>query len=167
MKLQTELRKTPAQLGQEFFRFLPMLEAQDKVIRETNHDHVAVSLAFPPSLDPKVEHVVKVDVRQERTDTSALYGTHFTRCSLPILQHAGTQPFLDETHDAPVRHTMLDEFHQPSVIEGSKEISDVGVEYPVHVLRTNPDRQRIQRQVRAALGSESGHGGVKVIHLAA
>ena len=36
-----------------------------------------------------------------------------TRMSLPILQHAGVQPFLDEPHDAPVRDPVLDELHQP------------------------------------------------------
>jgi hypothetical protein len=36
---------------------------------------------------------------------------------MPFLQHARVQPFLDEPHDAPVRHAMLDEPHKPLVLQ--------------------------------------------------
>ena len=36
-----------------------------------------------------------------------------------------------------------------------EELSDVGVQYPVHLRALDPDHERIQRVVRAASGSES------------
>ncbi|MCA1765657.1 MAG: hypothetical protein LC633_05340 [Desulfobulbaceae bacterium] len=47
-------------------------------------------------------------------------------------QHSGPQPFLDEMHDAPVRYTVLDELHQPFVVEGV--CTNIGIEYPAHLL---------------------------------
>src|SRR5512136_1149828 len=109
-----------------------MLEADDEVIGEADHDDVAAGLPFPPSLDPEVEYVVEVEIGQQRTDRSALDGPHFAYDSLSILQHAGSQPFLDEAHDAPVPYTVLDEPHQPFVAERVEEAADVGIEHPVH-----------------------------------
>src|SRR5881296_434886 len=126
-----------------------MLEPDDEVISEAHDDHVAPRLLPPPSLSPEVEHIMKIEVRQERADTPTLHGPHLTACPLPILQHTGPEPFLDEPHDAPVRHTVLDELHQPSVVESVEEAPDVGVEHPVHLLRHDPDRQRIQRLMRS------------------
>ena len=97
---------------------------------------------------------MKIDVGQQRTDAPALNRAHLTACPLPVLQHAGVEPFLDQPHDAPVRHTVLDESHQPSVVESVEEAPDVGVEHPVHLLRHDPGRQRVQRLMRAAPWSE-------------
>jgi hypothetical protein len=47
---------------------------------------------------------------------------------------------VDEPHHAPVRHTVLDELHQPSMVEGIEERPDVGVEHPVHLLQHDPGR---------------------------
>ena len=59
--------------------------------------------------------VVEVDVGQQRRCTAALGCTFFHPYPLPVLQHAGIQPFLDESHNASVRNSMLDELHQPFV----------------------------------------------------
>ena len=43
---------------------------------------------------------------------------------------------------------------QPGVIKTGEEIADVGVEHPVHLLPLDPDRESIQRIMRAAPRSE-------------
>jgi hypothetical protein len=58
---------------------------------------------------------------------------------------------------------MLDELHQPSVVESVVELSDVGIEHPAHLLRSDPNRQRIQRLMRAAPRSESIREPQKVL----
>src|SRR2546422_2950636 len=63
---------------------------------------------------------------------AALDRAHLGRCSPPLLQHAGLEPFLDQSHDAPVRDAVLEKLHQPSVIERVEEATDVGIEHPVH-----------------------------------
>src|SRR5213593_3965108 len=150
MQRQPELREPLAQLGEELLGLLPMLESHDEVVGEA-HDHdLSARLLLSPPLDPEIEHVVQVEVGQQRADAPALHRPDRAPCPRALLQHAGGQPFLDESHDAPVRHAVLDELHQPPVVEGVEEPPDVGIEHPVHLLRRNPHRQRIQRLMRTA-----------------
>src|SRR6266436_6599938 len=130
-RIRTELQQ-PRLLGMQFqvelphsFRkFRPKLigirfavEAHHDVIRKSHDDHIAVRALLTPRLDPQVEYVMKIDVRQKRRSTSALGRPLFHSYSLPILQHAGSQPFLDKSHDAPVCYPVLDELQQPFVGE--------------------------------------------------
>ncbi len=68
-------------------RFVP--ESNDDVVRESYDDHIAVRALLTPRLDPQVEHVMKVDVRQKRRSTSALGRPLLHSYSFTILQHAG------------------------------------------------------------------------------
>src|SRR5439155_21777626 len=140
---------------QELHGVLPMLESYDEVVREAHDDHLAPRLPSPPPLDPEVEHVVQVEIGQERADAATLDRAALTLCSLPLLQHAGPQPFLDETHDAPVPHTVLEKLHQPAVVKGIEEATDVGIEHPAHPPRREPDRERVQSLMRVAPRPES------------
>src|SRR2546426_599388 len=104
MQRPPEPRQPRAQLGEALLSLLPMLESHDEVIGEA-HDHdVSARLLLSPPLDPEIEHVVQVKIGQQRTDAPALYRPHLAPCPRALLQHAGVQPFLDESHDAPVRH---------------------------------------------------------------
>src|ERR1700676_3690421 len=47
-----------------------------------------------------------------------------------------------------------DKHHRPFVTHVVEEASNVGVEHPVHTLPLDAHRQRIQRLVRAATGTE-------------
>ena len=118
---QTEPREAFAQLGEKLLGVVSMLEAHDEVIGKADDDHVAVRLPLPPSLGPEVEDVVQVDIRQQRADTPALDGADLTDDALSLLQHARVQPFLDESHDAPVRHAVLDEANEPFVVQRIEE----------------------------------------------
>ena len=61
----------------------------------------------------------------------------------------------DKTHDALVPYSVLDKFHQPFVSQASEEVTNVGVEYPVHLPRRDTGRECIQRLMRAASWSEA------------
>src|SRR3990170_1656016 len=150
VQLQLELREPLAQLCQEPLSVSPVLEPHDDVIRVPHDDHVAVGLRLPPPLSPEVEHVVQVHVGQEWRDAAPLGRAFLTLRPRPVLQHAGIAPFLDQPHDAPVRNPMLDELHQPPVVNGIEEPPDVGIEHPVHLPRQQSRIERIQRTVRAA-----------------
>ena len=91
-----------------------------------------------PCLDPQVEYVMKIDVRQKRRGTSALGRSFFRPYSFPILQHAGIQPFLDEPHDAPIRNPMLDELHKPFVGKSIEGLYDT-----LPIIRTFPRESRL------------------------
>jgi hypothetical protein len=67
---------------------------------------------------------MEINVGQKRRGTAALGRPFFHSYPLPILQHAGVEPFLDQSHDPPICNPVLDEFHQPFVgkpIEGKHD----------------------------------------------
>ena len=71
-----------------------------------------------------------------------------------LFQHTRLQPFLDQADDPAITDPMLDEPHQPFSAERVEEGADIGVEDPVDLARLDSVRERIQRVVLAASGSE-------------
>src|SRR5262249_9155430 len=88
-------------------------------------------------------------------DPPSLRRALLTRPPFPILQHAGLHPFLDETHDAPVRYPVLDEPHQPFAGDGVEVPTDVRVQHPIHPSLLDADVERIQRVMLVAARPES------------
>src|SRR5665213_536119 len=163
MQFRTEVREPLAQLPEEPLCLDSMLEPNDNIISKTYHDDITASLLLSPSLDPQVEHIVQVDVGQQRTHTATLNRTDLTLYSLAILKHTGTEPFLEQPHDALVCHTMLDELHEPRMLQRIEEATQVRIEHPVHFLRRDPDRQRIQRLMRTAFGPKAVREAEKIL----
>src|SRR5467141_1941809 len=167
-RIGTELQKSrflgmqfQVELPHSFRKFRPKLigirfavKAHHDIVRETHHDDIAVRALLTPCLDPQIEYVMKIDVGQKRRSTSALGRPFLRPYSFPILQHAGSQPFLDEPHDAPVCYPVLDELHKPFVREAIEKAFDVQVEHPVHFSRQQSRVQSIQRLMLAAPWSE-------------
>src|SRR5713101_1447252 len=175
-RIRTELQQ-PRLLGMQFqvelphsFRkFRPKLigirfavEAHHDVIRKSHDDHIAVRALLTPRLDPQVEYVMKIDVRQKRRSTSALGRPFLGPYSFPILQHAGVQPFLDEPHDAPICNPVFDELHKPFVGKPIEKGLDVQIEHPVHFPRQQSRVQCVQRLMLAAARSEPVRKSKKV-----
>ena len=155
MQLEAEARESLAQFCQKLLCFVTMFETRDKVVSETDEDHLSARWLSSPSLDPEVECVVEIEVRQQWADTAALNRSYLTLHSLALFQHARLEPFLDQAHDAPVGYAVLDKPHQPSVIESVVKLPNVGIEHPVHPPRSDPDRQCVQRLVWTTSRSES------------
>ncbi len=151
MQFQVELSHSFRKFRSELIGIRFAVKSNHDVIRKSHHDHIAVRALLTPCLDPQVEYVMKIDVRQKRRSTSALRRPLFHSYSFPILQHAGVQPFLDEPHDAPVCNPMLDELHKPFVREAIKKAFDVQVEHPVHFSRQQSRVQSIQRSCTGSL----------------
>jgi hypothetical protein len=150
MQLQVEL---PHSLGEFRLKLVGIrfaLESNHNVIRESHHDNVAMRPLPTPRLDPQVEHVVQVDVSQQRQGTATLGRPFLHTYSFPILQHAGIQPFLDEPHDALICNPVLDKLHKPFVRNSIEKAFDVEVEHPVHFPRQQSRVQRIQRLMLAS-----------------
>src|SRR6266404_4148785 len=129
-------------------------ESHHDVVRESHHDDIAVRTLLTPCLDPQIEYVMKIDVRQKRRSTAALRRPFLCPYPFPILQHARVEPFLDHPHDAPVCDPVLDELHQPFVRNSIEEAFDVQVEHPVHFSRQQSRVQCVQRLMLAAPWSE-------------
>src|SRR6266581_4203104 len=107
MQFQVELPHSFREFRPELIGIRFTLESNHDVIGESHHDHIAVRALPTPRLDPQVEYVMKINVRQKRRSTSTLGRPLFYAYSFPILQHAGIQPFLDETHEAPICNPMI------------------------------------------------------------
>ena len=45
---------------------VPVLEAHDVIVSETQDDHLAARPPTPPPIGPQVEHIVEVHVREQR-----------------------------------------------------------------------------------------------------
>src|SRR5882724_8540727 len=150
MQFQVELPHSFGEFCSELIgiRFVP--ESNHDVVCESHDDDIAVRALLTPRLDPQVEYVMKIDVRQKRRSTSALGRPLFHSYSLPILQHAGPQPFLDEPHDAPVCDPVLDELHKPFVGNPVEKAFDVQIKHPVHFSRQQSRVQRVQRLMLAS-----------------
>src|SRR6266581_4544286 len=155
MKLQAELSHSLDQFCPEPYGIRLRLETHHDIVSKPHDDHVTAGLFPTPRLGPQIEHIVKINVGQQRRGTAALGRPFFRPCSFPILQHAGVQPFLDEPHDASVRHPMLDELHQPFVGKTIEKAANVHIEHPVHFLRQQSGVERIQRIMLASPRPES------------
>ena len=70
MKIQSKTSKPLLEIGKELLRFVPMLEANDRVVRIAHDDHVAGGASLPPLVGPLIIDMMEVDVRQERADGS-------------------------------------------------------------------------------------------------
>src|SRR2546430_6267245 len=67
------------ELSHSFRKFRPKLigirlavESHHDVIREAHDDNIAMCPLLTPRLDPQIEYVMKIDVRQKRRSTSTL-----------------------------------------------------------------------------------------------
>jgi len=89
-------------------------------------------------LDPTVDYIVQIDVRQQGANTSSLNRSYLTLYSLALFQHARLEPFLDQAHDAPVSYSVLDKLHQPSVVESVEGLYDT-----LPIIRTFPRKSRL------------------------
>ncbi len=68
VQLQVELREPLAKIMEELLCVTEMLEPAHEVVGEARDDHVATGVPAPPLLDPAVEDVVEVHVREKRRD---------------------------------------------------------------------------------------------------
>jgi len=98
---------------------------------------------------------MEVDIRQQRRCTSTLRRTSLHEGSLALFQHARVQPFLDETHHAPVRYPILEEPDQPLMRQPIEEAAHVQVQHPIHTSLMESAPDGIQRFVLVPLWPEA------------
>jgi len=68
---QTKLLQPRAKLAEQSQGIPASLESQHEVVGIADHDHVASRLTLSPLVHPKVEHVVQVDIGQQRRNRSS------------------------------------------------------------------------------------------------
>ena len=150
VQLQLELLHTLFQFRPEPFGIVFELEPNQGVVGITHHDYIAVRTLLPPCLNPEIEDVMEVDIRQQRRCTATLRRACLRERSHSLFQHARVQPFLDEPHDAPVRYPMLEEPDQPLMRQPIEKAAHVQVQHPVHTSLMESTVQGVQRFMLAA-----------------
>jgi hypothetical protein len=148
MQFQPELGEPFRQLLMEPCGVRLVLKTHHEVISPPHDNHVARGFCLAPVLHPEVEHIVQVDVGQQRRGTAALWGSFFAAPPLSFFQHACVQPFSDEPHYALVCYPVLDELNQPLMVQSIEKRTDVAIQHPVHFL-LKTERQGVQRIVLA------------------
>ena len=63
MKIQSKASEPRLEIGKELLRFVPMLEANDGVVRVAHDDHVAGGASLPPLVGPLITDMMEVNVR--------------------------------------------------------------------------------------------------------
>src|ERR1700680_2166104 len=154
MQLQVELLHAFREFRPKLIGIRLAVKSDHDVVRKTHHDDIAVRPLLTPCLDPQVEHVMEINVGQQRRCTTALGRPFLHPCPFPILQHAGVEPFLDQSRDAPICYPVLDEFHQPFVGKPIEKAFDIQIEHPVPLSRQQSRIERVQRLMLASPGPE-------------
>ena len=101
-----------------------ILETGHNVIGIPDHNHMATCMSFTPLLGPQVEHIVQVDVRQQRRNTATLWRTFLHLRVLTFFQYTSVKPFLDMANHTLVSNAVLNELDQPFVIDGIERPHD-------------------------------------------
>jgi hypothetical protein len=142
VQFQLELLHSLFQFRPEPFGLVLELESNHDVVCVAHDDYIAVRTLLTPCLDPEIEDVMEVDIRQQWRCTSALRRACLRERSHSLFQHASVQPFLDEPHDAPVRYPMLEKPDQPLVRQPVEKAAHVQVQHPVHTSLMESTEQR-------------------------
>ena len=148
VQLQTKAREPLAKLGPEPLGLATILKAHHEVIREPRHDDIAASVPRTPLVDPQVEHVMEVNVREQRRNRRPLRRALQRLRPLPVFDDPRLQPSLDQAKDPLIRDPVLEKLQKPRMIEAREAVADVRVEHRVHLLARDPDRQSVQRLMR-------------------
>ena len=122
MEAKVELAHARREVFKKPFRIVLMLEADNRVVRIADDDHVARRLALSPLTDPEIVDVVQVDVCEERRNYRALRRPLHRFDLSALLKHPCRQPFADQPDNPPITDPMLNEPYQPCVadrVEGS------------------------------------------------
>src|SRR5216683_870193 len=105
--------------------------------------------SYPSGAPQKPSYLLR-----SRSNHCPLRCSYLTLRPLAVFRYPRLQPFLDQAQNPAIGYAVLDKLHHPFVTHIVKEASNVGVKHPVHVLPLEAHRQRVQRLVRAASGTE-------------
>src|SRR6184192_1775573 len=121
IQFQVELPHSFREFRPELFGIRFALESNHDIVSESHDDNIAVRPLSTPRLDPQVEHVMKIDVRQKRRSTSAL------RRSFPHPYSFGCGYFL-ATRKAAKNQVILGV--ATAKMTGNSRVIEVREEYP-------------------------------------
>ena len=126
MKLQPILGKPLVEYFQHFLRIFPILKTENEIIGKSN----LVSFAFQPRLhhvlEPLIQYIMKVDVRQQGANDLPLSGSLLGHQKPAVIDHTDVDPLPYQSQDASITDSLLDHLHELTsndVIEVAANVS--------------------------------------------
>ena len=147
VQLQAELREALGHCRRHRACVLFVLKAQHHVVGVAHDGYLPSRVPLSPLLDPQIERVMQVDVRQQGADSTPLWRSLLHCAHLAVLQDACVQPLHQQPHHALVCNRVLDELLHPSVLDRVVKCTNIRVEHPVH-LPADGHRESIQSPMR-------------------
>jgi len=112
-----------------------MLKADDEVVGKPYQKAVPSHPWLHFSLEPDIQYIVEIDVRQQGADDPALWRSFVTVADLFSFQDAGMQPLADQPQYPTIVDPALDEVPQPAPVKVVEESCNVCVVNPSDAAR--------------------------------
>jgi len=125
MQFQGESPQPLAEVAQKPLSVRAMLESHNEVVGVARDDDLAAPVSPAPLLDPQVEGVMQVDVRQQGRNGCPLRSSFPALRPLPVFHHSRGQPLTYQSQESSVRDPMLNKPQQPPVIDGIEQQLDI------------------------------------------
>src|SRR4051812_29847773 len=106
------------------------LEGQHEVIGKADQKRCPLQPGLHHRLKPRVQHLVKVDVRQERRDDSALRCSGGRMAEGSPFHHSRLQPLVKDAAYHPVAHPLVQKAPEMTAIQIVVETLDVSLQHP-------------------------------------
>jgi hypothetical protein len=117
VKNQPELCEPFPHICQKGPRRLFLLKAHYTVVRITDNDDCSPLWLFTPVLNPLIEGVMQIDIRQQGRYHSSLRSALCRGCSASVLDHARFEPFTDQTENPVIGDPVFQKPKHPAVID--------------------------------------------------
>ena len=129
-----ELKAIPAEpLAQHVQQSLAgrvVLKGNHRIIGISNQQASAMEPRSHRALEPFVQHMVQVDVREQWGDHAALGRSDSRPAQDTLFKHPRLKPFVDHPSDNAVRDSLIEESAQVRVVDGVEVFRDVDVHHP-------------------------------------
>jgi hypothetical protein len=155
VKFKAKLEHALFEFCQKLLGLRSVLKSDNKVVSPSNDDHLTSRSVVSPLLRPKVQDVVKINVRKQGANAPALRHSFFRLLPLTIKHDSCLEPLLDQADHAFILNSMFDKLDQPRVVEVIEKSSDVSIQDPAHLLGVDAYIQGVETVVLPSTRSVS------------
>src|SRR6266540_3762302 len=116
-----------------------------------------------PRIEPEVQHLMQVNVRQKRRDHPTLGRPQIRATALPFLHHSRLEPLVNHPTQHSVAHPAVEKAPKSPVIQGVEELLDVYLRHPPTLHLHQPLPQNLQRLMRRPARAKAVRAVPKVL----
>src|SRR6266508_3803539 len=128
---------------------LPSTPSWRTVVGIAHHKRLSSKHWFCHALEPCVENVMEIDVRQKWRDHPALRRAALGVMDRSFFEYSRPEPFVDHATQHSVAHPLVQHLPEQPVVERVEETLDVHFDHPPPIHLLEPLTQRVKRPVCA------------------